>query len=255
MSQGNSFCRREKKLFIDSAQIPAFRQDLLHYTEPDRYCQNGKAYEICNLYFDTPSSDLIRRSVGKPRFKEKVRLRSYGTPDDDSPVFLEVKRKLCRIGTKRRAILPLRRMREFLSTGEIPEDLPFTDRQVLREISYLIERYQLRPALYLSYLREAFYDRDDPSIRITFDSAVLTRREDLRLESGRYGEELLPPGKTLVEIKIADAVPLWFAHLMSKYRLSFHSFSKYGTEYLGHCRQSASINSKQENDTNHDVFR
>ena len=238
LNPGNSFCRREKKLLIDTQRLPAFREDLLHYTEPDRYCRDGSAYEICNLYFDTPSSDLIRRSVGKPKFKEKVRLRSYGTPREDSPVFLEVKRKLCRVGTKRRAILPLSRMRQFLATHEIPEDLPFVDRQVLCEIRYLIECYELRPALYLSYLREAFYDKENPAVRVTLDSDVLTRREDLALESGRYGEPLLPAGKTLVEIKIDGAVPLWFAHLMSKYRLSFHSFSKYGTEYLTRCREN-----------------
>lgn len=244
----HTFRRREKKLFLDADLVDAFRRDLMEHATPDRYCTDGRAYEICNLYFDTPTSDLIRRSVAKPKFKEKVRLRSYGTPTEDTKVFLEVKRKIHKIGTKRRAILPLCRMRRFLETGEIPEDLAFSDAQVLKEISYLIERYELRPALYLSYLREAFYDKNDPSVRITFDSEILTRREDLRLEDGRYGDELLPPDKILVEIKIRDAVPLWFAHLMSKYRLSFHSYSKYGTEFTQRCREKQ--NPQTEENTN-----
>ena len=135
------------------------------------------------------------------------------------------------MGTKRRARLPLHQLLEYLETGKHPDGLKYIDEQVLREIDYYIATYRVKPKVYISYMRNAYFGKDDKNFRVTLDKEITTRRYDLDLSLGSYGELLLPEGKTLLEIKFEGAVPLWFAHIMSKYSLSFGSYSKYGTEF------------------------
>lgn len=227
----STFCRREKKLLIDQELMPVLQRELEAYMTPDKYNVDGQPYAICNLYFDDDADSIIRHSVSKPTFKEKMRLRSYGTPDMDTTVFLEIKRKSCRVGTKRRIKMKLRDAYRYLESGTLPCDLSPLDAQILREIDHYRAMHAVYPKVYISYMRNAYFGKDDPSFRITFDRDILTRREDVALEMGRYGTPLLPEGKVLLEIKFAGAVPLWFARLMSRYGLSFGSYSKYGNEY------------------------
>lgn len=226
-----TFRRCEKKMLIDLGDLPAFRKDISEHFEADQYCLDGKSYPIGNLYFDSPDLDLIRRSVDKPVFKEKVRLRSYGTPDASSRVFLEAKRKCEGVGTKRRVAMTLAEAERFVTEQTLPGNLSPTDRQILGEISFLFRQYDLRPIAYIGCMREAYFDREDPTVRLTIDTDILSRRDGLDLSKGHYGTPLLPPGKALAEIKFSRAVPLWFARLMSRYKLSFCSFSKYGTDF------------------------
>ncbi len=234
----NTFCRREKKLLIDSSLVPLIRREIEPYMNADKYNFDGRPYEICNLYFDDDIDSVIRHSVSKPDYKRKMRLRSYGTPTMDDVVFLEIKQKFCRVGTKRRLMMPLRNAYTYLESGIHPNGLTAQDEQILQEI----DRYQaictVYPKVYIGYLRNAYHAKNDASFRITFDHDILTRREDVTLEHGRYGDPLLPDGKVLLEIKFSNAVPLWFARTMSKYHLSFGSYSKYGNEYLCHIGQS-----------------
>ncbi len=227
----STFCRREKKLLIDQALMPVLQRELAPYMDADEYNVDGQPYPICNLYFDDDADSVIRHSISKPTFKEKMRLRSYGTPDMDTNVFLEIKRKCCRVGTKRRVKMKLREAYDYLKNGTPPAGLSPLDAQILREIDHYRAATPVRPKVYISYLRNAYFGKDDPDFRVTFDREILTRREDVALESGRYGTSLLPEGKVLLEIKFAGAVPLWFARLMSRYGLSFGSYSKYGNEY------------------------
>ena len=230
-STKNTFERREKKLLIDNCKVDSFVRDILPYMVPDEYNIDGKPYMISNLYFDDELDSIIRTSVSKPPFKEKLRVRSYGIPDENTKVFIEIKRKLKGIGTKRRARLTLSQLREYLDTGKHPEGLKYIDEQVLCEIDYYLQINKVKPKVYISYMRNAYFGKDDPDFRVTLDKEITTRRYDLDLSLGSYGDLLLPEGKTLLEIKFAGAVPLWFARVMSKYSLSFGSYSKYGMEF------------------------
>lgn len=227
----HTFERREKKMLIDNAIVEDFTKDILEYMDPDEYNFDGKPYMISNLYFDDDGDNIIRFSVSKPKYKEKLRVRSYGVPNDDTKVFIEIKRKLRGVGTKRRAKIRLGQLCEYLATGKHPEGLKYIDEQVLCEIDYYLETYKVEPKVYISYMRNAFFGKEDKNFRVTLDKEITTRRYDLDLSLGSYGEQLLPEGKTLLEIKFEGAVPLWFAHIMSKYSMSFQSYSKYGTEF------------------------
>ena len=235
----NTFRRMEKKTTMPSDRVEAFKSRITPYMEFDPNNADGKPYMICNLYYDSPDDHVIRSSVDLPYYKEKLRLRSYGVPDAHTTVFLELKKKQDGVGTKRRARLRLADAERFLETGIHPEGLPYMDEQVLREIDYYRTHRQVEPRVYISYLRTAYHGREDPSFRVTLDSDLLSRRFDLKLESGRYGDPLLTEGTTLLEVKFSGAVPFWFSRIMSEFGLSFHTFSKVGTDFKLHTYRRA----------------
>ena len=227
----NTFKRMEKKTTMPVSDVEAFLERILPYMDYDKHNVGGQPYMISNIYFDDVNDNVIRTSVTLPKYKEKLRLRSYGVPTLDTQVFLELKKKLYGVGTKRRAKLPLRDALSYLETGEHPPHLSYIDEQVLREIDYYRTHESVVPRIYVSYLRRAFFAKDDANFRVTLDSDILTRRHDLDLTLGRYGKPALSEGKLVLEVKFAGAVPLWFAHVMSDFGLSFHTFSKCGTDF------------------------
>lgn len=226
-----TFKRVEKKLLLDSSLLPQFIEAISEHMVPDEYNKDGKPYAICGIYFDNDNDDVIRHSTSKPKYKEKLRIRSYGVPDDNTTVFIEIKRKVYGVGVKRRARLKLSEAREYIESGKHPEGLKYIDEQVLREIDYLRETTPMYPKIYVSYLRHAYFGKDDKNFRITIDSDIITRRYDLALEAGRYGEPLLPPNTVLLEIKFEGNLPLWFSQLFDKLGVTFGSYSKSGTEF------------------------
>lgn len=223
MAYQSVFKRLEQKYIITKEQSVLLKELIADYMHSDSY---GKS-KICNLYFDTPDYLLIRRSVEKPVFKEKLRVRSYGTASPDSTVFAEIKRKYKgvvykrRINIKERDVIPLLCERKFDTVG-----------QISHEIDYFLKQYSsLAPRFFISYDREAFYSNDDENFRITFDENIVWRTNDLSLCSASYGEKLLPDTAVLMEIKSATAIPLWLTDFLSKNQIYKTSFSKYGEAY------------------------
>ena len=235
----NTFKRMEKKTTLPTARVEELKARIAPYMEIDPYNTDGKPYMICNLYYDGEDDHVIRESVQLPKYKEKLRLRSYGVPSADSKVFLELKKKTCGVGTKRRTKLRYGDLTHYLNTGIHPEGLSYIDEQVLREIDYYRSHEDVAPRVYVSYLRTAYHGKEDPSFRLTFDSDILTRRYDLDLTLGRYGTPILTEGTTLLEVKFSGAVPFWFARVMSDFGLSFHTFSKVGTDFKLHAFENA----------------
>lgn len=225
------FNRYENKYMLDEKTLLKMQNRLSDYMEPDEYNKNGGAYTISNLYYDTGDSSLIRASLKKPRYKEKLRLRAYGAPNGDSMAYAEIKKKVCGLVNKRRSAMKLREAYAFLETGTVSEPRPYMNRQVLHEIGYILERYELSPALYLAYDRFAYFGIGQHDLRVSFDTGIVTRRHDLRLESGVYGERLLPEGAWLMEVKAAQSIPVWLCRLLSEHNVFPVSFSKYGVEY------------------------
>ena len=239
----NTFQRMEKKTVIPTELVNVLKERMAPHMEFDPYNQDGKPYMVSGLYYDGTDDHVIRESVGLPYYKEKLRLRSYGVPSLDSKVFLELKKKQGGVGTKRRAKLTLREAEAFLETGIHPVGLSYIDEQVLREIDYYRSHERVEPRIYVSYLRTAYHDKNDPTFRVTFDTDILSRRHDLRLELGRYGTPLLSEGHALLEVKFRGAVPFWFSRIMSDCGLSFHTFSKAGTDFklAAHARACAAF--------------
>ena len=227
------FNRREQKYMLDGDTYEKVINCIEKYMKPDAYSSDGGIYSICNIYYDTDDDYLIRRSLAKPIYKEKLRLRAYGTPDGSSKVFVEIKKKYHGIVNKRRTTMSLEEAEAYLDEGARPH-CPNINHQVLAETDYIKDYYGLKPKVYISYDRRAYFGKDDESFRITFDTNIQTRRTDLRLESGAYGTQLLEPGKWLMEAKISGATPVWFTDMLSRLKLYPVSFSKYGTEYTNY---------------------
>lgn len=217
---GNVFNRIEKKYLLTRPAYEALREALIPHMEEDEY----GLHTICNIYYDTPDALLVRRSIEKPLYKEKLRLRSYGIPRMDSKVFLEIKKKYDKVVNKRRISLSLREAYDYLERGIRPEK----DSQILRELDFFLERYELQRGLYLAYDRVALFGREDHEFRLTFDRNIRSRREDMGLEKGDMGTPLLPPDYYLMESKVMGAMPLWFSHILARLRIYPVSFSKYG---------------------------
>lgn len=226
------FNRYEKKYIITEEIYRLIIPQLEEYMEVDVHSRNGGFYTICNIYYDTPDNEIIRRSIERPVYKEKLRLRSYGIVGLKDKVYLEIKKKFNGSVNKRRTVITLEDAYRYLGTKQKPEPLNHMNGQILNEIDFMVQRYEiLNPVLFLSYDRNALFGIEDKSFRITFDTNIRTRRYDLGLEFGNYGDLLLPEDQWVMEVKINGAVPLWFAQLLSRYRIYPVSFSKYGTEY------------------------
>lgn len=224
MSYQNTFKRYELKYLITKKQKQIIQEAFGAYMKNDEYGRST----ICNIYFDTLDSLLIRRSLEKPVYKEKLRVRSYGRATEDSEVFVELKKKYKSVVYKRRVNATEQEAMEYLCKG-VP--LP-KQSQITEEIDYAFEFYKdLRPSVYLSYEREAFYGKEDRELRITFDENILWRNEEISLCAEVYGEPILKPGYALMEIKIAEAMPLWLVKLLSDNHIYKTSFSKYGCAY------------------------
>ncbi len=225
------FNRYEKKYMLDEVTFKRLLDRISDYMEPDKYNKNGQFYSISNIYYDTDDNRLIRSSIEKPVYKEKLRMRSYGTPDTSDKVFLEIKKKYNGIVNKRRTSIVLEDAYQYMEDGTFPKETECLNRQVLKEIDYFKSIYDLKPKVYLSYDRYAFFEKNDGDFRVTFDTNITTRRGDVRLESGSYGNRLLPQNIYLMEIKINGSVPMWFTSCLSDLKIYPVSFSKYGTEY------------------------
>lgn len=225
------FNRRESKFLIDKAIYKDIQNRLLKYMELDDYNKRHEFYTISNIYYDTEDNYLIRNSLSKPKYKEKLRLRAYGVPKGNDKVYLEIKKKVCGLVNKRRTTLSLGEAYDFVSTGIKPELKNYMNKQVLNEIEYILKIRDLMPKLYLAYDRKAMFGINNRDLRITFDTNIRTRRYDLKLESGDYGDNLLPEGQWLMEVKAEKSIPLWLSKLLSEYKIISTSFSKYGEEY------------------------
>lgn len=236
MNNQMTFKRYEIKYLLTTEQMTLLLNEMKLFMDADIH---GKS-TILSLYLDTPDFLLVRRSLDKPMYKEKLRLRSYGTAQPDTDVFIELKKKYDSVVYKRREAMNLFELESYIKTGIMPKDT-----QIMREIDFAMKRYAgIAPAVLLSYEREAFYDKYNYDFRMTFDENILWRTEELTLNSPVYGTPILESGHVLLEVKTAGAMPLWLVHFFSKYHLAPVSFSKYGSAYRALTRKNNTIISK-----------
>lgn len=224
MTYQSTFKRYEIKYLLTNSEKSAVLQAMKPYMQLDSYGHTT----IRNIYFDTDNYRLIRRSLEKPAYKEKLRIRSYHSASPDDPVFIELKKKYKSVVYKRRLTLPESQARDSFHYG-LP--LPVNS-QIADEIEYFRSYYKsLHPTVFLSYEREAFYSLDGGDFRVTFDENILYRAYDFSFAGKVYGTPLLKNGQTLMEVKTAGGLPLWMSHTLNRLRVYRTSFSKYGLAY------------------------
>ena len=216
------FQRYEKKYLLTPAQYRAIRRGMAPYMTPDAHPK----YSISNIYYDTENFDLIRASLEKPVYKEKLRLRSYGVPSGGDAVFVELKKKYDGVVYKRRITMQMQEAARCLQGTQRQNGS-----QIGREIDWFFRFYRPTPKAFIAYDREAWAAADGGELRITFDTALRVRSNELDLRYGDHGVPLLDDDVILMEIKIPGTAPLWLSRLLSENGIFPTTFSKYGTYY------------------------
>ncbi len=136
-----SFKRFEKKFILTKNQYDKLIPLLSNYMNLDKYCKLDKNYNIYNIYYDTINNDIIRHSISKPYYKEKLRLRSYSIPNSlNDKVFLELKKKINGIVNKIRVVMTLGEVYEFLESGKKTLFDNYENNQVIKEIEYYLSK-------------------------------------------------------------------------------------------------------------------
>ena len=213
------FKRYEIKYQLTEAQRERLEHVMAEHMRPDEYGPST----VRNIYYDTASHLLARRSAEHPDYKEKLRIRSYAPVKGDSEVFLELKKKFDGVVYKRRCTLPYDDAHALLMGARAPKT------QIEREIAYSAGRYEgLTPMMFVAYDREAFYAQDDHEFRMTFDRAIRCRWDDLSLDGSTNGCLLTARNQSLLEVKCAQGMPLWLVDFLSAEHIYKGRFSKYG---------------------------
>jgi hypothetical protein len=216
------FKRIEKKYLLTEAQYERLFQRIGRHLKPDKFGRST----VMSLYLDTPDHRIIRNSIEAADYKEKLRMRSYGVPGWETPVFVEIKKKFEGVVYKRRITMRMQDAARYLGGVQKGDGS-----QISREIDYFMQLYRPQPRAFIAYDREAYAAADGGELRITFDTALRARSNDLDLRAGDHGVLLLGEDYYLMEVKIPGSVPLWLARLLSENGIFSTSFSKYGAYY------------------------
>lgn len=253
-AKNDVFARSEKKYLITPEQYARFFKTIGGHLVPAEY---GEGI-IRSLYYDTPQDEMINRSLEKPLYKEKLRLRAYEIPREDSPVYIEIKKKFKGIVYKRRICVSLAAARAImdkanyldaierypLAAAELQKNcFETTSFQIAAEISYLVNRYEnLHPAMLITVDRNSWVSTEDNDLRITYDSSITWTDSVVSLDSEDTGVKLFNNGERILEIKCAAGYPRWLIDALNKGQIYPCSISKYGRAYqAAHEQGTASV--------------
>ncbi len=213
--------RVEHKFPMKRAQAEEFLRRAMPHLKPDVYPE----YDVHNIYYDTKDSAMIIHCLEHPQYKEKLRLRTYGEPSDQTPCFLEIKKKFRETGIKRRIRIKEREAYACMRYGKrLPEDS-----QIASEIAYLTKSRQLEEKLFIGYHRKAFSGIEEADLRITFDTDICFRTDRISLRKTGTETMITDEDDVLMEIKVMDRYPMWLTKILSDMKLYRQTFSKYGT--------------------------
>ena len=226
----SNFKRYEKKYLITTQQHRALQKALARYMAPDRYGE----YLVQNLYYDTVGWDIIRASIEKPLYKEKLRLRCYGEATDNSKLYLELKKKFKGVVYKRRIAISA----QAIGGGSVRGIVAEAPSQIARELDFYLQSNNVAERIYIAYHRTAFSGILDNELRVTFDTDIFFRLDNLSFSDPGVGQSILPEGKMLMEIKALGGMPLWLTTALSENEIFPTSFSKFGTCYTDYILKS-----------------
>lgn len=224
------FKRKEQKYLITVEQYREMLARLSPYMRPDKNGNDGK-YTVTSLYFESPDYKIYYETKNKLKYRQKLRLRVYDEADERSTAFFEVKQKHKKVVNKRRLLLPVTEANRYLQNNiDAPlGDYETTNEQVMREIHYFRQFYQLQPEMVVSYDRHALHGINDSELRITYDFNLRCRNDDLHVEHGSFGEYFIDPNLVVLEVKVNDSVPLWLTRILQDLQCEQRSASKFCT--------------------------
>ncbi len=229
MSVQTCFKRFELKYKLTLAQYDALSEYMATYMKLDKY----RRHKISNIYFDTEDYRIIRHSLEKPKYKEKLRIRIYGEPQSKEQAFIELKKKFDGVVYKRRMTVPQDTALSYFDNNFTQEDNDFT--QIQKEINYFAKSYDnLQAKVYLAYEREAYFGLEDENFRMTFDFKIKMRNTNVSFDESEEDIPVIQNDTVLLEVKTMHGLPFWFIEFLNQNKLYSTSFSKYGTAYIAH---------------------
>ncbi len=224
MAVQTTFKRHELKYKLTTKQYNKLLIAMNEHMKLDEY---GR-HKISNIYFDTNDYRVIRNSIEKPKYKEKLRLRVYGEPKEESLAFIELKKKYNGVVYKRRIATTKLKACSYLCKGEKMEN----QCQITKEVDYFKECNKgILPKVYLSYEREAYFSPSDENFRMTFDFNIKMRENNISIYASDEDNIVLDTDYILLEVKTVQGLPFWFLRYLNQNQIFSTSFSKYGTAY------------------------
>ncbi len=215
------FNRYEYKYKVDLATANKLMEVFNDNLNLDAYCEKHGNYKIVNHYVDTLDYQLIRKSITKPLYKHKLRIRTYNeNPSTDDFVYFEIKKKFKGLVNKRRCKMTYGEALSLIKNKKLDTINEYINEQILKEIIYILEDNDYEIKNQIIYDRIAYFD-DRKNLRISFDFDVHS-----------YDNEILDKELTLMEIKTATAMPLWLVSVLNENKIHKTSFSKYGIDYI-----------------------
>ena len=233
-----TFERKETKYLLTPMQYIQFRALAEGHLVPAEYHES----DVCSVYYDTPDDTLINRSLAGGKYKEKLRVRTYGTAHADSPAFVEIKKKFKGITYKRRVNCTLAAAKAFMSGMDYAQAIerwPLANSQeqeasrsvqslqIAGEIAWMRDHYEgLAPKMEIRTHRLSFVDADNPELRITFDADAWWRQAETRAAHSMFAN-----GERILEVKCGNAYPMWLVAVLNECGVRPQSVSKYGRAY------------------------
>ena len=214
--------RMEQKYFVSFDKYKKLMDIIEDKLVKDKYFSE----RIYNIYFDNDEYEFMTKSLDKPLYKEKVRLRSYETADKNSYVFLEIKKKFQGHGNKRRVVINYNDAIDYINNKIIPD----TNKQIMNELDYTFKKNNLKPKISLTYDRLSYAFKEDDSYRITFDTNIRYSNKKIDLVDLDDDYCLFNDGY-IMEVKTLKGYPMWFIKALNELKLFPTSYSKVGEAY------------------------
>lgn len=222
------FNRYELKYVLPFKQYLRVLRDFEGFLKPDVHSIDGGVYRISSLYYDSPDLSCYRNKIDGVKYRRKLRLRVY--KDSDMTVgFVEIKQRINRTVQKRRLMLPIEEAKALCAGEDIGIDkLDQADQETASEVIYLVKSLRLKPQCIISYHRKAYEgSRFEHGLRVTFDTHLKYRRNELDISISSKDRFFLPPDMVVMEVKANERVPIWLTSLFGLHQCNLQRVSKY----------------------------
>jgi hypothetical protein len=233
--------RYERKYLVPNEQLNDLRKAIQPFVRPDLLAPvtlGFPQYTVRSIYFDSPDNGALFEKLEGFKNRKKLRLRGYDQGNDQSTVFLEIKRKLENRIAKTRVKTDFLSARNLLETAN--RDAAFTPETPAYEDAgrflYNYIRYRQTPRNLVVYDREPYHGKFDSGVRITFDKNIRSRLIPALTELyDDHGLKLVWEKHFILEIKyFTDYMPSWGRSLVEDFKLSHQALSKYAEGILCH---------------------
>lgn len=222
------FERFEFKYQLPLHLVEGIIPKLLKYMDWDPFTESlpERAYTVSSIYFDSSGLDCYYQKLAGIRNRKKIRVRFYDSHlSDDTPTFLEIKRKYDAVIVKDRVVVPFKDCYNIIYDNMIVVGKMDREKEVLEEFISTIRRNGMTPQIFIEYKRKPFISKIDPQFRVTIDYEIKTSKiyslekpvDNIRVTNGT----------AILEVKFNNSMPKWFHNFLQQYNLINTPYSKY----------------------------